>query len=177
MTEIVFSTDDPEIVSAFQEARVAEHAAAVRATGDAAALGKNKGPLIVYGVWDMADRVVGLAADDPADPPEGWVYVKTRDRLEPRRHAAGHAAQDWLAAHQPVDVRKVMTGHGLPRNSRSVNELSGSYRLSPPLLFEYQGVLWARYRGFLGGMEGECTWTPRKLSEFYAAYEVVLARG
>ncbi|GAA4439661.1 hypothetical protein [Phytohabitans houttuyneae] len=171
MSEYAFSTDDAAAVAAYREAVDAERAAARKAVDAAVQLGKNKGALIVYGIWDLPNRVVGLAADDPTDPPEGWRYVKTRDRLEPARGAAGQAARDWLATHQPVDVRAVLRQHGLPRNSRSEAELSGRYRLSVPIVFEHGGVLWAKYTGHLGGVEGECTWTPRKLSEFYAAKE------
>ena len=176
MTETAYSTNDPKIVAAFQEARTAERTAARRAVDDAVALGKNKGPLIVRGIWDIPDRVVGLAPDDPTDPPEGWVYIKTRDRLEPRRGNAGVAARDWLAAHQPIDVRRVLTKHGLPRNSKSADsDVSGRYQLLSPTVFEHEGALWARYRGEVDVIAGECTWTPRKLSEFYAAREAVEA--
>lgn len=169
--EQVFSTDDPAIVAAFRAAEATRQETARRIIDDAEALGKNRGVQFRAGVWNLPDRIEGLFVDDPADPPEGWVYVKGRDRLEPRRGAAGEVARQWLADHQPFDVRHAMIAHGLPRNARSSAELSGAYRLIPPVVFEHEGVLWAHYRGHLGGMEGECTWTPRKLSEYYAARE------
>ena len=166
MTEHAYSTDDPAAVAAFKAATDALADCQRRARESTEELGKNNGPLIyrhpLFGL-----EVVGLAALDPADPPQGWRYLKTREYLVPRRGAAGDAARKWLADHQPPNLRAIMADHGLPRCSKSDPD-SMSYRIMAPKVFEYQGTVWALYRGVI---DGECSWTPRKLSEFHAARE------
>jgi hypothetical protein len=176
MEQFAYSTDDPEAVAAFRQAVADRVAFGERVRADCAALGGNKGPLVQSGVWGK-DRIVGLGPDDSGVIPDGWRIV--RGRLEPKRGKPGEAARQWLADHQPPDVRHAMTAHGLPRHS-TVPSQPGSFtrRMIQPALFEHEGTLWACYEGKPGddfdGSDAEgCTWTPRKLSEFYAARESV----
>jgi hypothetical protein len=165
-----YSTDNPEIVAAFVAAVQARSAFAARIIADAEALGNNKGPLRTAGVLGL-DRTVGLAPDDPENPPAGWRYMKSLNRLEPvARGKAGEAARAWLAAHQPSpaeDGRAVLEGHGLPRTT-GMSAMFSSGTVSTPQIFEHDGTVWALYDR---KPERECTWTPRKLSEFHAARE------
>lgn len=52
--------------------------------------------------------------------------------------------------------------------------MNGRYSTSTPGLFEHDGTLWACYGSEPNEnvfSDGLCTWTPRKLSEFYTALE------
>lgn len=177
MTEYAFSTDNPAALAAWHDSRAARRVFTERITADTVALGGNKGALVRSGIWGSRDELVGLAPDGSGVIPDGWRIV--RDRLEPRRGKAGAGAREWLAAHQPPDVRHALVEHGLPRHSTLSDRDSGSFRLSSPALFEHDGALWACYEGKPGDhvrSDGtECTWTPRKLSEFHAAREAVEA--
>jgi hypothetical protein len=107
--------------------------------------------------------------------PNGWRLMKSTGRLEPRRGKPGEAAREWLAKHQPIDVRHVMEENGLPRAAWIPGD-GFNYRIVSPQFFEHDGALWARYAAEPGtsgsGFDNEpCTWEPIKLSEFYAAYE------
>jgi hypothetical protein len=107
--------------------------------------------------------------------PDGWRLMKSTGRLEPRRGKTGEAARQWLAEHQPIDVRHVMEENGLPRAAWIPGDGFG-YRIVSPQFFEHDGALWARYAAEPGtsgsGFDNKpCTWEPIKLSEFYAAYE------
>ncbi|WP_431728637.1 hypothetical protein [Verrucosispora sp. TAA-831] len=166
MSERAYSTSDPATVAAYRAAADGFQNTARRAQEDSEALGKNKGALIrrhpLFGA-----EVIGLAADDPTDPPQGWRYLKSVEHLVPRRGKAGDPAREWLEEHQPPKLRAVMEQHGLPRTSRS-DPNSTRYRIMSPALFDHDGTVWALYRGVI---DGECTWTPRKLSEYHAARE------
>lgn len=169
-----YSTDDPTAVAAFTAARDASVAFARKVVADAEALGKNKGALRTSTGSDGGYETIGIAPDDPDDPPEGWVYSKAREALVPRRGKAGESARKWLAEHQPpkeTRIRAVMAEHGLP-----VNDMHGDGRFGLPAIGVHDGVLWALYLGtpglwFAGDKQPEITWTPRKLSEYYAAHE------
>jgi hypothetical protein len=166
MTETAYSTDNPETVAAVRTRGEAWQRDARRAGDDAEALGKNKGPLIVKSPFGTT-RLVGLAPDDPADPPPGWRYLKSTKQLEPVRAKAGDVARAWLDDHQPTsDLRTVLEQHGLPRTSRY--DRGGQYHIGTPMVVEHGDTVWAKYSG---KPDGECTWTPRKLSEFHAALE------
>lgn len=166
MQEHAYSTSDPAAVAAFKAASDALGDCQRRNREDAKELGKNNGPMILrHPLFGL--EVVGLATLDPEDPPEGWRHLMGVGHLMPRRGKAGEAPRKWLADHQPPDLRGIMADHGLPRSSKSDPE-SMSYRIMTPKLFEHNGTVWALYRGVI---DGECSWTPRKLSEFYAALE------
>jgi hypothetical protein len=175
----VFSTDNPEAVTAYLAAVRARREFASLVVASAAQIGKNTGALQQRSPFGGGDSTLGLAADDPADPPVGWVYSKPGERLVPRRGKAGDGARKWLKDHQPpksADARAALEAHGLPLNDMLGTTGSGSYRFSVPLVFEHEGNLWAMYRGVPGHWCGSgelvlCSWTPRKLSEFYAAKE------
>jgi hypothetical protein len=184
MTDTAYSTDDPAIVAAFIAARDAGNAFATQVIADAAALGRNKGPLRTSDLHDGTYTTAGLAPDDPTDPPVGWVYSKGRDMLVPRRGKAGDAARRWLDGHQPPtgsQVRAVMAEHGLPLNDMLGAGQNGmSIRFNVPEIAHHDGTLWALYQGTPGSWFGgkdqpKCTWTPRKLSEYYAAREAAEA--
>ena len=170
-TDYAYSTDDPAAVAAFRETRDAITTFAARLKTDCAALGGNDGAYVRRGIWGSPDEITSLKPDGSGNIPDGWRIV--REELEPRRGKPGEGARRWLADHQPPDVRQVMMSHGLPRHSVVAD--GGGFRHFAPVLFEHEGTLWACYRGrpgdgFLSDGE-ECTWQPRRLSEFYAARE------
>lgn len=172
--EYAYSTDDPEILTAYREALAARNEFGARLKADCEALGV-AGAYVRRGVWGSPDEINALGPDEFGQIPDGWRMV--RGQLEPRRGRPGEAARQWLADHQPPDVRHVMTKHGLPRHS-SIPSGTGGYRMSAPALFEHEGTLWASYEGKPGNLldgDEKCTWTPRKLSEFHAAREAAEA--
>lgn len=169
MTHTAYSTSDPTIVAAYNTTADAFNDMGRRCREDAEKLGKNKGALIVRDRIS-GPRVVGLGADDPTDPPEGWRFSKRDDHLVPRRGKPGESARQWLDAHQPPDLRKVLEAHGLPRYSKTGENLENF--LGTPGLLVHDGTVWALYRG---EPDGECTWTPRRVSEFHAASEALEA--
>lgn len=138
-----------------------------------------KGALRTGGVFGEPPTTIGLAVDDPDDPPEGWVYAKGRDQLVPRRGRAGHSAREWLKAHQPkASARVVMEEHGLPFNDLlGPKPGTADARLfNCPVVFHHAGTIWACYRGrpgrwSVGPSDPDPTWTERKLSEYHAARE------
>lgn len=175
-TEHAYSTDNPETVAAYLKAVADYRGYADRMLADMDALGAGPGVRISRGMFGSRDQLFAL--DQKGDHiPDGWRIV--RGHLVPRRGKPGGAARQWLADHQPVDIRAVMTGHGLPRSAWIPGSDSG-YRVVSPTLFEHDGTLWACYEGEPGKGDSSfdstpCTWTPRKLSEFYAAFEAVAA--
>jgi hypothetical protein len=178
MSEIAYSTDNPEAVAAFRAACAERNEFGPRVKAAAEQLGKNNGALFFSGVFGPR-TCAGLAPADPADPPEGWVYSKTKDLLVPRRGKAGDVARAWLDEHKsPVDPLNVLSDHGLPRNDDLGADSQGRMRVGVPEVFHHDGVLWAHYRGGPHGLFGspkECSWTPRKLSEYFAAREAYQA--
>lgn len=169
MTEHAYSTDNPEVVTAYRITVAEFNDCGRRARESAARLGKNSGPLIVTSRVS-APRVVGLSTTSPNDPPDGWRYSKSEQHLVPRRGRPGEPARRWLDAHQPPDLRAVLERHGLPRTCKPGPELR--WFLATPGVFEHDGTVWALYPN---EPDGECTWTPRKLSEFHAAREAMEA--
>lgn len=173
--EYAFSTDNPATLAAYRETRAAAKEFAARLKADCDNLGV-AGAYVRRGVWGSPDEINALGPGESGAVPDGWRMV--RDQLEPRRGKPGDAARQWLADHQPPDVRHVMTKHGLPRHS-SMPSGTGGYRMSAPALFEHDGTLWACYEGKPGGPfdsdDGPCTWTPRKLSEFHTVREAAEA--
>lgn len=175
MTErYVFSTSDPGILAAFYETRDAIKDFSARLKADCEALGGNDGAYVRRGIWGHPDEITALKPDGSGTIPEGWRIV--REQLEPRRGKPGEAARQWLADHQPPDMRHVMSQQGLPRHS--IMPAGDGFKHYPPTLFEHEGTLWAGYRSKPGDNfldTGPCTWTPRKLSEYFAAKAAVLA--
>lgn len=165
MTEHVYATNDTATVAVYRETVAAFNEMGRKAGEDAEALGKNKGALI-RNHRVSAPEVVGLGADDPTDPPAGWRYSKAEECLVPRRGQAGEPARQWLDAHQPPDLRAVLEQHGLPRTCKPGEDFR--FFLSTPGVFEHDGTVWALYPA---APDGECAWTPRKLSEWHAARE------
>jgi len=172
MSEHAYSNSDPAVVAQFIAAAEAARAAGLRAIAAAETLGRNKGPAVTPGMWSIADTITGLFPDDPTNPPDGWVYVARHATLRPQRGPAGDSARTWFADNPLVpDARAVIARSGLPYYSRTAGE-GMRYRLARPHVFHHDGVLWARY---LGPVDGDCTWTPRRLSEFHAALEAAAA--
>lgn len=176
-----YSTDNAETVDAYCRAVGQRNAFGAWMRDELDALGV--GPRVfVSSSGFSGDKQRVTALEQSGDRiPEGWRVV--RGNLEPRRGKPGEAARQWLADHQPTDVRHVMEGHGLPR-SCWIPATSGSFsfRIVSPELFEHDGVLWALYDAEPGvsdsGFDDKpCTWTPRKLSEFYAAREAFAETG
>lgn len=168
-----YSTDRPEVVAAYREAKADHPRFAARLRADVEALGAGPRVFLRSGAFGSPQAITAL--EQRGDHiPDGWRVV--RGQLEPRRGKPGEQARQWLAAHQPVDVRHVLTQHGLPRDVWVPNPNGGNYRVCAPEIFEHQGVLWALYEAEPGTQEisfdsTRCTWTPRKLSEFHAAFE------
>lgn len=156
--QLVYSTDDPATVAGFRQSQVDFEVARLKAIADAAALGKNKGVLVRRSLGRV--EIVGLAADDPKNPPAGWRYV--REQLEPRLGKPGKGARQWLTGAQPPSFRDVMEQkYQLPMHFGF---------LGSPGVFEQDGEVWAIYGGEPNGEVGP-VWRRRKLSEFYAAKE------
>lgn len=171
MTQFAYSTDNPEAVAVYRAAKDDHAGFAAKLRADVEALGA--GPKVyVRNGFGGPNEVTALEQKGDYIP-EGWRVV--RGNLEPRRGKPGDAARKWLAGHQPTDVRHVLTKHGLPRNVWVPSPSQGNYRVCAPEIFEHQGVLWALYEAEpgagLGFDDSPCTWTPRKLSEFHAAFE------
>lgn len=175
--EYAYRTADPAVLAAYRAAQERRHAAARALCDEAERIGKNKGPAVSGGIFGCGDRLVGLFADDPADPPEGWRYLKGRDLLLPRRGKAGDEAQAFLDRHEKigVDPRVVLAEHGLPTES-AVPMADGRYSLRKPVMFEHDGALYAKYTGEVRhelSRDIGCTWPQIPLSQFYAALETV----
>jgi hypothetical protein len=166
-----YSTDDPEAVAAYREAKEAHPAFAERLRSDVEALGA--GPRVYLRTGFSVKEITAL--EQKGDHiPEGWRVV--RGNLVPRRGKPGEGARRWLMDHQPPDAREMLVPHGLPRDVWVPNHDQGNYRVCAPEIFEHKGVLWALYEAEPGAQEigfdsSPCTWTPRKLSEFHAAFE------
>lgn len=176
--QYAYSTDNPETVAVYRQAIADRIAMGKRLKEDAVALGAGPGAYLRSSGFGIdPDQITGLEqAGDHI--PGGWRLV--RGRLEPRRGKPGDTARRWLTERQPVDVRHVMQSHGLPRCAWKPREREFGWALCPPVLFEHEGMLWALYEAEPGTSESgfdeqRCTWTPRKLSEFYAAREAVEA--
>jgi hypothetical protein len=174
MTQHAYSTDNAEIVAAYRAAKDAHGTFASRLLADLQALGA--GPRVYIRNGFGGPNEVTALEQKGDHVPDGWRLMKSSGNLEPRRGKPGEPARQWLAEHQPVDVRHVLTQHGLPRSVWVPNPGAGNYRVCAPDIFEHQGVLWALYEAEPGAEEigfdnSRCTWTPRKLSEFHAAFE------
>lgn len=170
-THYPYSTSDPETVATYHRVLTELGEFGERTRAACEAVGGNKGPLVNRGMWGRPDEIVALEPDGSGEIPDGWRMV--RGRLEPRRGKAGDGARQWLAAHQPPDLRHALVAHGLPRHATVPGGDGLRLRLVAPVLFEMDGTLWAGYAGKPGDSfldKGDaCTWTPRKLSEFYTA--------
>lgn len=172
--QYAYSTDSAEIVAAYRQALADRNAMGKRINEDVKALGA--GPRVYHRSGSFAgdkDRITGVEQQGD-HVPGGWRVV--RGNLEPRRGKPGDGARQWLAEHQPVDVRHVMEGHGLPRAAWVPRGDAFGWRIVKPALFEHDDTMWACYDGEPGTSgsgfdEQRCTWTPRRLSEFYAAKE------
>lgn len=176
--QYAYSTDLSEIVADYREARRAYTEVASAAHHAAIAMG-------CEGIYSTGNAfgppvLVGLATSDKENGPEGWVWSRARNMLLPRRGKAGDAARAWLSAHQlpKQDARGVLAEHGLPRNSKVPSRpRDGAFDVLLPTLFEHEGVVWALYTGKPGSWTGQgevsAAWTPRRLSEYYAAKESV----
>lgn len=177
--EYAFRTDDPTVLDAYHQAQQARIAAGEAMADEAAELGRNKGPAVRGGIFGTGDEVVGLFADDPEDPPVGWVYRKGRDLLLPRNGGPGQPAVDFLARHRDIggDPRVALAEHGLPTES-AVPRSDGRHGPRKPVVFEHGGALYAKYTGEIRhelGRRTGCTWPAIPLSQFYAALETIQA--
>jgi hypothetical protein len=178
--QTAYSCDHHEVVAAYRDARAVFVAAADRTHRDAVAMGCTG----FYGTGQTFGpaSIAGLATDNPDDPPEGWQWSASAGYLKPRRGKAGQVARDWLDDHAlpELDARAVLACHGLPRASRDAHD-GASYKVMLPDLFEHDGTIWVLYTGTPGAWGGDLDpgvgeqWTPRKLSEFYAAKEAAEA--
>ncbi len=183
----VYSTDDPTVVAAFLDARRQLQGFVIMVTAAARELGKNTGVMRAAGTADGgAGTTIGLAVDDPDDPPAGWVYNRGRKMLRPVRGRAGNAARQWLDDHQPppgAAVHAILARFGLPLHDLLGNIGDMSYRFSVPTVGHVDGVVWALYQGHPGVWydlaltEPSPPWVRRRLSEFYAAEEAATARS
>lgn len=127
------------------------------------------------------DDPVILDAEDPQDPPVGWIYRKGRDLLLPRTGNPGQPAREFLERHKKIggDPRVVLAEHGLPTES-GVPLSDGRIAMRKPVVLEHDGALYAKYSGDprtdpLSGKDRGCTWPQIPLSQFYVALEAVQA--
>ncbi len=181
----VYSTDDPTVVAAFLDAQRQLQGFAVMVTVAAQELGKNTGVMRAAGAADGgAGTTIGLAPDNPNDPPTGWVYSRGRKMLRPIRGRAGDAARQWLDDHQPppgTAVHAILARFGLPLHDLLGDVGDMGCRFSAPTVGHVDGVVWALYQGRPGvwwdmtRTEPSQPWVRRRLSEFYAAEEAATA--
>jgi hypothetical protein len=172
-----YSTSDPKALAAYRAAVIARDAFLDQLRSDAAELGGNDGPVIVFETGGPM-RLAGLR---PAGEgmSQGWAWRLIRGRLEPARFGPGvAAAQRWLDEHQvpgDCDPRYVLKAHGLAYQTR-VGPLS-KYQIHVPVLFEHDDRLWVRYVGqpkgddVLSDEVFSITWEPVMPSVFLAAKE------
>lgn len=175
MGEVAYRTTDPAILAAYRQACAEVKTQGKKIRDALAALGV--GPKIYVRSSGFSGDRMRLTELVPVDGavPEGWRLMKRSGRLEPRRGKPGEAAREWLAEHQPVDVRHIMEQHGLPRSAWIPGD-GFNYRIIQPQFFEHDGAMWARFAAEPGTSESgfdskPCTWDRCKLSEFYAAHE------
>ncbi|AXH89440.1 hypothetical protein [Micromonospora aurantiaca] len=172
--EHAYSTNDPTIVNAYRQALADRAEMGKKIAADVKALGAGPRVFVRDSGFSGISRSITAIEQQGDHIPDGWRVV--RGNLEPRRGKPGEAARQWLAEHQPVDVRAVMEKHGLPRSCWLPRAQEFGWSISRPALFEHDGEVWACYAVEPGtsdsGFDTEkCTWTPRKLSEFHAARE------
>lgn len=176
-----YSTDNPDAVAAYRQAVAERNAFGPRLKAAVEALGAGPRVFVRSGLIS-GDKQSLTALEQKGDHvPEGWRVMKSSGHLEPRRGKPGEPARQWLAEHQPVDVRSVMEQHGLPR-SCWIPTQGFSYRIAAPELFEHDGVLWTLFEAEPGSSDTgfddkACTWTPRQLSEFHLAREAFEQAG
>jgi hypothetical protein len=156
-----YATDNPAALDAYRRARADRHEFGTRLLADAAELGHNVGPMSRKTV-DGGEEIVGLKPDSPAVAPPGWRFVERGKRLAPRAGEPGNKARRWLAERQPpagTNPLQVLSGHGLTGISRA--EIDGKFADFRPVLFEWDGRLWACYLGEPDGV----TWPQVPLAD------------
>lgn len=170
--ETAYWTADPTIVDAYKTARAAQTAYTDRLVADTKALGGNAGPYARWDTWFGGLSMTGLRPGD-GEPPAGWRYLKTYDRIEPMRGKPGAGARAWLSDHQmpaEANVRAVMAAHGLPIHVQGA--MDDGIGLYLPSIALYGDRLWATCSVEMT----ECTWNRGRLSEYYAAKEAAEER-
>ena len=160
LPKVAYKTTDPTIVAAWKTTAEQAKDVSNRAVDEAEKIGKNKGLMVQRHLGDQ--EFVGLAPIDPADPPEGWRYV--REQFEPRRGKAGDNARAWLASIQPPSLRKVMAGHGIPP------VIFGHGRMTTPGMVLHDDTVLVLFT-FEPTEEIGPAWEKCRPSEFYAAQE------
>lgn len=175
VAEHAYRTSDPVILAAYRQALLDADARRMKIRTGLARLGV--GPEVYVRSSGFPGDQMRITEVVPVGDviPDGWRLMKRTGRLEPRRGKPGEPARQWLAEHQPIDVRHVMEQHGLPRAAWIPGD-GFNWRIVSPQFFEHDGVLWARYAAEPGTSDSgfdtqTCTWDRCKLSEFYAAYE------
>jgi hypothetical protein len=162
LTRYAYATDDPDILDAYRASRVARHQFSKKLLPAAAKLGHNAGPLVAKKGSSGREEIIGLKPDGTGKAPAGWHLVNRGKRLAPAVGRAGDQARRWLVEHQPpagTDPLAVMLEHGLVELSRV--EVGGSFTDFRPALFEWDGKLWACYKGQPitdNGTPAEVTW-------------------
>jgi hypothetical protein len=173
MTQHAYSTDNPEAVAVYLAAKANQETWRDRVMAALEALGAGPQVYIRNGMFGDPNRIIALEPKGN-HVPEGWRLLKRDGLLHPRRGKPGDPARKWLADHQPQDVRHALVAYGLPRNVWVPRSSNFGYRVVAPDIFEHARVLWARYEAEPGKDDSHsepCTWTPRKLSEYHAAFE------
>ena len=159
MTEFAYKNTDLAALAAWNTAVEQHREASRNALDGAERIGKNKGLMVQRSIGE--EEFVGLAPIDPADPPEGWRYV--RNRFEPRRGKAGDNARAWLKSVQLPQLRDIMQQHGLPKI------LFKGGMMRTPGMFMHDGVIYASYTAEPDDIGP--AWERIPLSEYYAAQE------
>lgn len=186
MTETAYVTHDPETVAAMREAMATYRAWGSALAPAAAALGKNQGALGSAGLGSEP-RIHGLKPDDPADPPEGWIYRKGQDMLVPRNGAPGEGARAWLRRHctPPKRPSKVLIEHGMPPYSGTPVR-GGQHSIHRAEITPTPDAVHVLHRGDItnglarlwGGLdEMHERWQPEPLSAYHLARETQLAQA
>jgi hypothetical protein len=173
MGQHAYSTDNPTAVEIYATIQAEQETWRERVKAALEELGAGPRIYIRHGMFGDPNTITAIEPKGD-HVPDGWRILQRDGLLHPRRGKPGDPARRWLAEHQPKDVRHALSMHGLPRNVWVPRGGDFGYRVVAPEIFEHDGVLWARYEAEPGKDDGRsepCTWTPRKLSEFHAAFE------
>lgn len=182
-TQTAYSTDNPEHVVAYRTAVAQAEHARKRLAADMIALNVGTTCNLVGGPLTDGERfkITALEPNSDGHIPDGW-RLNSDSMLVPRRGRPGESARQWLADHTVTNPIAVLRSTGLARAAWIPGGNFG-YRVVPPVVFEHDNTLWALYKGKPGesgsGFDNgdTCTWTPRKLSEYYTAKEAHDAAG
>lgn len=162
--QTAYRCTDPSVAEAFQAWKHEYDTHRRRVIDEAAAIGKNTGALMTKTVF--GNRIVGLAPDDPNDPPAGWKYMRNKNKLYPdRRTKAGKQAAAWLDSAQPKAHIEFLHQHGMPSD-----HMNGGQCYTPGAQL-VDGELLVNWGCDLPAERVTGPWERIPLSRYYAAIE------